>query len=120
MTDFSVVKAYDRILQSYQELQESIAGLVRAPGLKHSSIWDKIGFKKDTFYRRLRLQDWTYPELKTLLPFLIKNIKKNDPALYERLLPEQMLELPVQNDSPSLHEFVFVYDFLSFRKLIYC
>src|SRR3954447_23704623 len=95
MNDLSVVKAYDRILQSYRKLQESITGLVRASGLKHKNIWDKIGFKKDTFYRRLRLQDWTYPELKTLLPFLMKSIKKNDPALYESLAPEQMVELPV-------------------------
>lgn len=93
MTDFSAVKTYDRILQSYRKLQESITGLIRASGLKHKNIWDKIGFKKDTFYRRLRLQDWTYPELKTLLPFLVKNIKKNAPELYESLVPEQ-IEVP--------------------------
>ncbi len=87
--NLSVIKAYDGVLQSYRKLQESIVGLIKASGLKHKEIFTNLGLKKDTFYRRLRFNDWTYNELKSLLPFLIRKVKHNDPQLYEKIVDQQ-------------------------------
>lgn len=85
MTNFSVIRTYDRILQSYRKLQISVKDLIKASGAKHQEIWTRLGFKKDTFYRRLRFQDWSSNELQVMIPFLIKKVKVNDPNLYEQI-----------------------------------
>lgn len=92
MTNYSLIKTYDSIIKSYQRLQTSVAELIKASGTRHQEIWDKLGFKKDTFYRRLRLHDWSSKEMQVVIPFLVKKVKKTDPDLYEQIVSEPAVD----------------------------
>jgi hypothetical protein len=85
MVDVDIIRAYTRVIQAYRRLQMSVTELVQASGVKHQEIWTYLGFKKDTFYRRLRLQDWSSRELQVVIPFLIKKTQAHNPELHEQL-----------------------------------
>src|SRR4028119_1041573 len=97
MINYNLIKTYDSIIQSYRRLQSSIGDLIKASGAKHQEVWTRLGFKKDTFYRRLRLHDWSSQEMQLMIPFLVKKVKKNDPELYEQIVSE-----PAINDNGKL------------------
>ncbi|QHT68176.1 hypothetical protein GXP67_16770 [Rhodocytophaga rosea] len=92
MINYNFIKTYDSIIKSYQRLQTSVADLIKASGTRHQEIWDKLGFKKDTFYRRLRLHDWSSKEMQVMIPFLVKKVKKSDPELYEQIVNEPVVD----------------------------
>jgi hypothetical protein len=92
MINYNLIKTYDSIIQSYRRLQTSIGELIKASGTKHQEIWTRLGFKKDTFYRRLRLHDWTSKEMQLMIPFLVKKVKTSDPELYEQIVTEPAIE----------------------------
>jgi hypothetical protein len=85
MLNYNIIKAYDSIIQSYRQLQMSVAGLIELSGARHREIWTRLGFTKDTFYRRLRVHDWKLKELQVIIPFLTRKVKARDPELYEKL-----------------------------------
>lgn len=92
MLSVKVIQTYNVILRSYRKLQISITVLIQASGAKHQEIWKKLGFAKDTFYRRLRNQNWTNREMQVLVPFLVRKTKANNPELYEKIaekLPDE-------------------------------
>jgi hypothetical protein len=92
MINYNILKTYESIIQSYHRLQTSVAELIKASGAKHQEIWNKLGFKKDTFYRRLRLHDWSSKEMQVVIPFLVKKVKKTDPELYEQIVSEPAVD----------------------------
>ncbi len=92
MINYNLIKTYDSIIQSYRRLQTSVGDLIKASGAKHQEVWTRLGFKKDTFYRRLRLHDWSSKEMQTMIPFLVKKVKKNDPELYEQIVQEPAID----------------------------
>jgi hypothetical protein len=92
MINYNILKTYENIIQSYHRLQTSVAELIKASGTKHQEIWNKLGFKKDTFYRRLRLHDWSSKEMQVMIPFLVKKVKKTDPELYEQIVSEPAVD----------------------------
>lgn len=85
MLNYNIIKAYQSIILSYRQLQMSIAELIEASGARHREIWTRLGFTKDTFYRRLRLHDWKIQELQVIIPFLTRKVKHKDPELYQKL-----------------------------------
>jgi hypothetical protein len=92
MINYNLIKTYESIIQSYHRLQTSIADLIKASGAKHQEVWNKLGFKKDTFYRRLRLHDWNSKEMQIMIPFLISKVKKSDPDLYQQIINEPAVD----------------------------
>jgi hypothetical protein len=92
MVNYNFIKTYESIIQSYHRLQASIAELIKVSGAKHQELWSKLGFKKDTFYRRLRLHDWNSKEMQIMIPFLINKVKKADPELYEQIVSEPAVD----------------------------
>ena len=85
MLNYNIIKAYQSIILSYRQLQMSMAELIEISGTRHKEIWTKLGFTKDTFYRRLRVHDWKIKELQIIIPFLTKKVKSKDPELYQKL-----------------------------------
>jgi hypothetical protein len=63
----------------------SIAELIEVSGAKHREVWTRLGFTKDTFYRRLRVHDWKMKELEVIIPFLTRKVKTKDPELYQKM-----------------------------------
>jgi hypothetical protein len=73
----------------------SIAELIEVSGAKHREVWTRLGFTKDTFYRRLRVHDWKLKELEIIIPFLTKRVKSKDPELYQKLGGDTIVQNPV-------------------------
>lgn len=92
MINYNLIKTYDNIIQSYRRLQTSVGDLIKASGTRHQEIWNKLGFKKDTFYRRLRLHDWSCKEMQVMIPFLVKKVKTTDPELYQQIVSEPTVD----------------------------
>ena len=85
MLNYNIIKAYQSIIESYRQLQLSMAELIEVSGARHREVWTKLGFTKDTFYRRLRVHDWKMKELQVIIPFLTRKVKTRDPDLYQKL-----------------------------------
>lgn len=97
MLNYNIIKAYQSIIQSYRELQLSMAELIEVSGARHREIWTQLGFTKDTFYRRLRVHDWKIKELQVIIPFLTRKVKTRDPELYQKMGGDAITQNPVQD-----------------------
>jgi hypothetical protein len=101
MLNYNIIKAYQSIILSYRQLQMSIAQLIEVSGIRHKEIWTRLGFTKDTFYRRLRVHDWKTDELQIIIPFLTRKVKSKDPELYQQLGGDAIAQAPIQENSTN-------------------
>lgn len=96
MLNYNIIKAYQSIIVSYRQLQLSVVELIEVSGARHREIWTRLGFTKDTFYRRLRVHDWKIKELQVIIPYLTRKVKSKDPELYQKLDGDVITQSSIQ------------------------